>query len=164
MALFGGGSAFALHDALLRDDPDGWIAAALMLALGSCRYRVTRSRIHLGENSLTVVNPLVSHEVPYASIRKIEVDSSGNLTVHPKKSVADTGGDGYLAVGFAGSLLDRVFKTSDKAAAELRKHHKRRRRASGADGPVRRRLVADAVAEVMLLSAVVCAACAVTLR
>lgn len=65
---------------------------------------------------------------------------------------------------FAGSLLDRVYKTSDKAAAELRKHHKRRRRAPGADGPMRRSLVADAVAEVMLLSAVVRAACAVALR
>ncbi|MFC8274587.1 PH domain-containing protein [Streptomyces sp. NPDC057271] len=163
LVLFGGTSVFALHDALLRDDPDGWVAAALVLVSGSCCYRVTRCRVHLGENSVTVVNPLFSHELPYASIRKIEVDPSGSLTVLPKETVADTQGDGYLVVGFAGSPLDRVFKTSDKAAVELRRHHKRRRRAPGADGPVRRRLVADAVAEAMLLSAAVCAACAVAL-
>ncbi|MFE0640656.1 PH domain-containing protein [Streptomyces sp. NPDC058877] len=164
LALFGGGSALALHDALLRDDPDGWIAAALLLVSGSCCYRVMRSRVHLGENSLTVVNPLFSYEVPYGAIRKIEVGSSGSLTVLPKETVADAEDDGYLAVGFAGSLLDRVFKSSDEAAVELKKHHKRRRRAPGANGPVRRRLVADAVAEAMLLSAAVCAACAVALR
>ncbi|MDI9884127.1 hypothetical protein QMZ92_06875 [Streptomyces sp. HNM0645] len=156
-ALVGGASALAFHDALWRGESDGWMAAALLLAAGSFCYRVTRSRVHAGESSLIVVNPLFSHEVPYASIHRIEVSGSGSLTVLPKERVADTEGEGYLVVGFAGSLLDRVFKTSDKAAAELKRYRSRGRRAPGADGPIRRRLVADVVADGMLLTAAVCA-------
>ncbi|MFG2757278.1 hypothetical protein [Streptomyces wuyuanensis] len=163
-ALVGGASALAFYDALWRDEPDGWMAAALILAGGAFCYRITSSRVHAGEGSLTVVNPLFSYEVPYGSIHKIEVSGSGSLTVLPKERIADTEGEGYLVVGFAGSLLDRLFKTSDKAAAELKKYRSRGRRAPGADGPIRRKLVADVVADVMLLTAAVCAVWFLILR
>ncbi|WKV74070.1 hypothetical protein AW27_022735 [Streptomyces sp. PCS3-D2] len=160
LALFCGGSVLGLYDGLWKDERDGWFAAALLLAAGSFAYRITRSRVHAGESSLTVVNPLFSYEVPYGSIHRIEVSGSGSLTVLPKERVVDTEGEGYLVVGFAGSLLDRFFKTSDKAAAELKKYRSRGRRAPGADGPVHRKVVADVVADAMLLTAAVCAVCA----
>ncbi|MEV1050793.1 PH domain-containing protein [Streptomyces sp. NPDC049887] len=161
---FAGAALFAASEALSSGEAGPMFGAALILAVGSLCYRVTRSRVHADESSLTVVNPLFSYEVPYASIHKIEVSGSGSLTVLPKERIADTEGEGYLVVGFAGSLLDRLFKTSDKAAAELKKYRSRGRRAPGADGPVRRKVVADVVADAMLLTAAVCAVWFLILR
>jgi len=92
---------------------------------GSLTYRVTRSRVHDGDTSLTVVNPFLGYEVPYAAVQRVGLSRSGSLMVLPKESAADTDGEGCLVVGFAGSLLDRIFKTSEKAAAELKKLHKK---------------------------------------
>ncbi|MER7762433.1 hypothetical protein ABTZ17_22210, partial [Streptomyces sp. NPDC097619] len=105
-----------------------------------------------------------SHEVPYASIRKVEVDTSGGLTVVPKQTAETADTEGYASVGFAGSLLDRLFKTSEKAAAEIALYRKHRRHVRGADGPVRRKLTGDTVAEAMLLLAAICPICAALQR
>ncbi|MFI9626498.1 hypothetical protein [Streptomyces sp. NPDC052042] len=49
----------------------------------------------------------------------------GVRNVLPKESAADT--EGYLVAGFAGSLLDRAFGTSDKAPAPRSTSDSRRR-------------------------------------
>ncbi|MEW2071108.1 hypothetical protein [Streptomyces sp. NPDC007346] len=157
LALFAGGAAIGFADGL-NGNRDGLMAAALLLTLGSLCYRVTHSRIHADETSLTVVNPLFGYEVPYAAVQRIGANPSGSLIVLPKESAADTEDEGYLAVGFAGSLLDRAFGTTDKAVAELKKHRTKGRKLPGADGPVRRVLVADIVADGMLVVAAGCAA------
>ncbi|MEU6756944.1 PH domain-containing protein [Streptomyces sp. NPDC046685] len=164
LAFFGGGAALPVAAALSSGEAGPMFGAAVILGLGSLAYRVTRSRVHIGETSLTVVNPLFSHEVPYGAIRRIEGNRAGSLIVLPKDGAADTEGSGYLVVGFAGSLLDRKFKTSDKAAAELKKRRHKGRHLPGADGPVRRKLAGDVVAETLLLAATVCAVASVTLR
>ncbi|MEU3657984.1 hypothetical protein AB0E67_35655 [Streptomyces sp. NPDC032161] len=162
LVFYFGGATVALIDGLT-GNKDGMIAAALILTVGSLSYRVTRSRVHVGETSLTVVNPLFAYEVPYGAVQRIGLSLSGSLMVLPKESAADTDGEGYLVVGFAGSLLDRIFRTSEKAAAKLKKLHKKGRRRPGADGPVRRMLVADAVADGMLLVAAGCAVASLAL-
>ncbi|MEU8950865.1 hypothetical protein [Streptomyces sp. NPDC048489] len=127
-------------------------------------HRTMRSRIHLTDTSLIVVNPVFSYEVAYSVIRRIETNQSGSLIILPKECAANTDGEGYFAVGYAGSLLDRFFKTSERAARELKKAQKKGRRLGGADEPVRRRLVADAVAEFMMLSAGGCMLASLILR
>ncbi|MEU3657940.1 hypothetical protein AB0E67_35400 [Streptomyces sp. NPDC032161] len=151
------GAATAVFAVGLNSNENGVFGVAVVLAIGSLSYRVTRSRVHASDTSLTVVNPLFAYEVPYGAVQRIGLSRSGSLMVLPKESAADTDGEGYLVVGFAGSLLDRIFKTSEKTAAELKKLHKKGRRRPGADGPVRRILVADTIADGMLLAAVGCA-------
>ncbi|MEU3267440.1 hypothetical protein [Streptomyces bacillaris] len=158
-ALFVGGAAVGIADGL-NGRQDGLVAAALLLTLGSLCYRVTRSRVHAGQTSLTIINPLFAYEVPYASVQRIGASGSGSLIVLPKESAADTEGEGYLVVGFAGSLLDRFFGTTEKVTAELKKHRNKGRKLPGADGPVRRFLVADTVADGMLAVAAGCAVAA----
>jgi hypothetical protein len=138
--------------------------AAIALGVGAMAYRTTRSRIHFADTSLTIVNPVFSYEIPYSAIRRIEVNQSGSLVILPKEFMADAEREEYFAVGYAGSLLDRVFKTSERAARELRKAHKKGRRLEGSGGPTRRRVVADPVAESMMLAASGCMLAALILR
>ncbi len=159
LALFAGGAGLGVADGL-NGKQDGLVAAVLLLTLGSLCYRITRSRVHAGPASLTVVNPFFAYEVPYASVQRIGASRSGSLIVLPKESAADTEGEGYLVVGFAGSLLDRFFGTTEKVTAELKKHRNKGRKLPGADGPVRRFLVADIVADGMLAVAAGCAVAA----
>ncbi len=67
-------------------------------------------------------------------------------------------------VGFAGSLLDRAFGTSPKAAAEINKVRRARRKATALGGETTRSLTVDPVAELLLVAAAACAVVAVFLR
>jgi hypothetical protein len=102
------------------------------------------------------VNPVTSYELPYAAIGKVQVNPAGSLIIFPKRGSQGVDTDGCFVVGFAGSLLDRIFKTSGAAAAEIKKFQRKRRTSVGASGPVTRSLVADWIAEVLLAAAAVC--------
>ncbi|MCK8434048.1 hypothetical protein G3I77_13715 [Streptomyces sp. D2-8] len=164
LILFGGGALFPASAAISSGEAGPMFGAAVCLGVGSMAYRTMRSRIHLTDASLILVNPIFSYEFPYSAIRKIETNPSGSLIIFPKEYTPKNEGEGYLAVGYAGSLLDRIFKTSERAARELKKAQKKGRRMEGADGPVRRRIAADAVAEFMVLAAGGCMLASVLLR
>ncbi|WP_205008441.1 hypothetical protein, partial [Streptomyces sp. DvalAA-19] len=92
-------------------------------------------------------------------------NQGGSLIIVPR--VHDRGAEdeeGYFVVGFAGSLLDRAFNTSAKAAAEINKVQRRRRKSVEPGGKVTRSLTADLVAEMFLASAAICAVFSLFLR
>ncbi len=89
----------------------------------------------------------------------LRVTRRGSLVPGPR-----TDEEGYLADGFAGSLLDRVFRTSPKAAAEINKVRRSRRRGAAPGGETARSLTADPVAELLLVAAAACAVVAVFVR
>ncbi|WP_162638809.1 hypothetical protein [Streptomyces bacillaris] len=163
--LFGGGAFLPAWAALSGDDPGAMFGAAMCLGVGSLAYRAMRSRIHLTETSIVVVNPLMTYRIPYDAVRKAEVNQGGSLIIVPR--VHDRGAEdeeGYFVVGFAGSLLDRAFNTSAKAAAEINKVQRRRRKSVESGGKVTRSLTADLVAEMFLASAAICAVYSLFLR
>ncbi|MGW0640991.1 hypothetical protein [Streptomyces badius] len=94
----------------------------------------------------------------------LRVTRRGSLVIVPKGPGPRTDEEGYLADGFAGSLLDRVFRTSPKAAAEINKVRRSRRRGAAPGGETARSLTADPVAELLLVAAAACAVVAVFVR
>lgn len=48
--------------------------AGVVLIVGAFCVRIARSRIHLRAESVTVVNPLFWHKIPYGSLSRVEVD------------------------------------------------------------------------------------------
>ncbi|MCC9741517.1 hypothetical protein [Streptomyces sp. MNU89] len=129
------------------------IASALMLLTGGLCVRIFRSRVHLKKSSLVIVNPLRWHDIPYGDIREIEHASSGSLIVH-SWSNRKSGGEGYLSVGFAGSLIDGIFKTSAKAAAQIKAEVGKQRRMKDAQSSTG--FVLDIWADSLTLCAILC--------
>ncbi|EFE74298.1 predicted protein [Streptomyces filamentosus NRRL 15998] len=162
--LFTGGAVFPAWAALSGEDSGAMFGAAMCLGLGSLALRVTRSRVHLTGTSLLVVNPVMMYELPYGAVKKAEVNSGGSLVIVPRNPGPGTDEEGYLVVGFAGSLLDRVFRTSPKAAAEINKVRRSRRKTAARGGETIRSLTADPVADLLLVAAAACAVVAVFLR
>ncbi len=162
--LFAGGSVFPAWAALSGEDAGAMFGAAMCLGVGSLALRVTRSRVHLTGTSLLVVNPVMTYELPYGAVKKAEVNPGGSLVIVPKDPGPRTDEEGYLVVGFAGSLLDRAFGTSPKAAAEINKVRRTRRKATAPGGETTRSLTVDPVAELLLVAAAACAVVAVFLR
>lgn len=96
-------------------------AAGLVLAVGSLCLRILGSRVHLKERSLVIVNPFFWTDIPYGVIYRAEVSVGGSLVVRLKDAEGD---EDPFAVGFAGSLLDRYFKTTDRLAREINRRKK----------------------------------------
>lgn len=93
-------------------------------------HRIGSSQVVLLSDSLMVVNAVGSTEITYAAVRTVGLTRQGHLeiqTVH---------GQSHLPLLFLGSLVDRFFQTSDRAALETRK-----RLPAAEAQPVRRRLV-----------------------
>ncbi|MET9767254.1 hypothetical protein [Streptomyces sp. NPDC006415] len=114
--------------------------------------------------SLLVVNPVMTYELPYGAVKKAEVNPGGSLVIVPREPRPRSDEEGYLVVGFAGSLLDRAFGTSPKAAAEINKVRRTRRKTTTPGGETTRSLTADPGAELLFVAAAVCAVVAVFLR
>ncbi len=98
-------------------------------------HRIGSSRVVLLSDSLVVVDAVGSREIAYAAVRTVGLNSQGHLeiqTVH---------GESYMPLVFLGSLVDWFFKTSDRAALEIRKRLPDKRLPAEKAPPVRKRLI-----------------------
>lgn len=107
---------FVLLAALAREDyATALFFAAVVCGITALLRRIGSCRTILQTGHLLVLNPLSIHQLPYGSVRNVEITSSGGLLI------VTVDGDAIRPFGFGGSLLDAYFKTSEKAAAEIRR-------------------------------------------
>ncbi|MFF0425914.1 PH domain-containing protein [Streptomyces sp. NPDC004520] len=91
----------------------GWQGMPVFLALAGIIGKVANCKVILGEDALTVVNPLRTHHLPKAAIRDVSVGDDGTLEVH-------LGGDRTVsAFAFGGSIVDRFKGSSEKARRRI---------------------------------------------
>ncbi|MFE0739485.1 hypothetical protein [Streptomyces sp. NPDC058855] len=88
-------------------------AAACLFTIALAQ-RFMGSRIVLRFSTMTVVNPLVTYNVPYATITAIR--GGGGETLN----LVTRGGDEIYSVAFGGSILDSIFKTTDRAVERIK--------------------------------------------
>lgn len=152
-AFYCGVALFAAVRGLIHDDPDDLRGAALLLAAGSASQFFVRSRVFLLADRIFIVNVLFWHEIPYRLVRKVEGGRGRGLSIYLKGEPSE---DSELhVIASAGSLMDRRWRTSEKAAKVINKSKKR---AAGKfeDGDVRRRgIIRDPVVEVFAVLALV---------
>ncbi|UYQ63072.1 hypothetical protein [Streptomyces peucetius] len=151
---FGAMASYAVFDGFLSSDPDAFKAAGLILIVGGLVLRITRSRIHLAEGRVVVVNPVFWYSVPYAAVHRAEAAPGSGLVLRTKQDFR--GEPEVFSVGFAGSLLDHRFQTAAKAAEAIGKAKKRSPRGGAAEQEIEYGMVRDAVFEAMLVLALAC--------
>ncbi|MFG2565394.1 hypothetical protein ACGFR6_08135 [Streptomyces sp. NPDC048567] len=140
---------FAAFDGFRGSDPDALLVAALVLVAAAASQYFVRSRVHLRAAGVTVVNPLFWHEIPYSRLYKAEAGPGRGLALY-LKDLPDEDSEIYV-VGYAGSLLDRCFRTAETAAKAVNKAKKKNTGPKPQDPePVRRGLVRDPVIETFL--------------
>lgn len=91
----------------------GWQGIPVYLALAGIAIRVANCKVLLGDDYLTVVNPLRTHRLPKSAIREVSVGEDGNLKV-----LVGTGRT-ILPFAFGGSLVDRIKGSSEKARQNI---------------------------------------------
>lgn len=87
---------------------------AIILAITSVFRRVGTCKIALHESSLRLDNFFTSSSIPYAEIANVSASLSSGLDIQLRD------GSEVGSFAFGGSLVDIVFKTSERAAMEIR--------------------------------------------
>ncbi|WP_410537920.1 hypothetical protein [Streptomyces sp. KL2] len=120
--------------------------------------RIAESRIVLGRETLTVVNPLRTYEVSYTAVSRVGSDGGGTLTVET------VDGEVVQSTGFGGSLVDHFVGTTGRAVERIRLRLPERprgyRKKLPPAPPVRRRMTRSWPTDIFLAATVVCAVCA----
>ncbi|MBB1254404.1 hypothetical protein H3146_13675 [Streptomyces sp. OF3] len=109
--------------------PDSGGVGAAMCAMTVLFGRYGSTGVFLSEDSLKAVGLFGVVEVPYISVRTVTVGSGGELEIHA------VGGRVIAPFCFWGSVIDRFFKTSDKAALAIRERLPDGRFEEGIDVP-----------------------------
>ncbi|MGW7177873.1 hypothetical protein [Streptomyces xanthophaeus] len=138
-------------------DKDALTVMAAMLGGIAFIRRIAGSRIVLEHKSVSVVNPLFTHDVPYRCVAKVASDSGGSLIITTTNAVE------IGAFGFAGSITDRFVGSTDRAVAQIAARVAERRRLSG-NSPTVRRYTRAWVADGCTVAMLVCIVLAVTVR
>lgn len=97
-------------------DPNLWAAPGAMLGTLAIMSRIASSHILLRKDSLIIVNPINSWEIPYRVIKVVGLSPGGTV------AIMVSGGKEFQAASFGGSLLDRFFKTSERVVPEIQQH------------------------------------------
>lgn len=84
--------------------------AAITLAIMSSMYRMGTCKIVLRDSSLQVDNFFSRCLVDYRAISRVDGSPAGGLGIHLRD------GSGISPFAFGGSLVDALFKTSERAA------------------------------------------------
>lgn len=101
------------------------------------------------------MNLIFWHEIPYRVLRKAEAGRGQGLTF----DVKDDAGEEIYSVGFAGSLIDRHFRTAEKSAKEINKAKKKMKHKAGEDTVMRNGIIRDSVIELFVAVALLLAVC-----
>ncbi|MBC9731510.1 hypothetical protein [Streptomyces sp. TRM68367] len=146
------GAEIPARQAIVGGNTEALPAVSIICLGGAVICRIMHSRIHLQGGRVVIVNPLYSYDFPKCAVRKVDV-RRGALVVIPKS--ADPDEEGVFAVGFAGSLIDMLFGTTDRAAATVRDYFDQAKGGQGSSDEVNRRLVINPLADLLVLIAVV---------
>ncbi|WP_435209916.1 hypothetical protein [Streptomyces sp. bgisy034] len=123
----------------------------MLLVVGVITYGFVRSRVHLLPTGVVVVNVITWREIPYGLLHKVEAGPGRGLALYVKGLPEE---DSEIhSIGFAGSLVDRRFRTAEKAAKQINKAKKRWRGATDSNAVVRRGIVRDPVVESFVVMA-----------
>lgn len=149
---YAGVAAWAAFDGFTGTDPEALRGAAMLLVVGVVTYAFVRSRVHLVPSGVVVINLITWREIPYSLLHKAEAGPGRGLAIYVR-GVPEEDSEIH-SIGFAGSLVDRRFRTAEKAAKQINKAKKRGRSASSSDAVVRRGVVRDPVVESFVVTAV----------
>jgi hypothetical protein len=130
--------------------PDGGPAsgvAACFFTIAFCR-RLFGSRIVLGSSGVTVVNPLITYQVPYTAIGEIRGGNGGTL------NLVTWTGDEIYSTAFGGSITDYVVGSTERAADRIEKRVKTRR-TSTQQGLVEKKFTTSWIADFCAVGGVV---------
>lgn len=89
---------------------DIWVVAGILLTVTALLRRVGSCRVVLLPEGLVVHNPLFSYQVARGAVRGVKTGSTGGLLI------AVAGGKEIHPFSFGGSLVDMLFRTSERAA------------------------------------------------
>ncbi|MGW5018444.1 hypothetical protein [Streptomyces cacaoi] len=129
---------------------DVYLVMAAGMAFATFGRRIMSSRVILGKDFLSVVNPILSYRVPYERIAKITRESSGTLLVVTLE------GKEIASTGFGGSFLDYFVGSTDKAVHVIDQQVRKRRKSAGIGEVPTIRYSWDPVADLSALGILVC--------
>jgi hypothetical protein len=92
----------------------GWQGIPAFFLTSGVIGRIANCKVELRPDEISVVNPLRTYSLPMSSVRGACVDEGGTLVV---QFGAESEAGAYA---FGGSLVDRLMRTSDSAAVEIR--------------------------------------------
>ncbi|MFK0050486.1 hypothetical protein ACIQU4_41590 [Streptomyces sp. NPDC090741] len=95
-------------------DPSLLTGMAIFLGMIAFVRRIAESRVILGRQRVTVVNPLFTYDIPCRHVAKVAADQNGNPVITTLQAVE------IQPLGFAGSILDHFVGSSDKAVAVIK--------------------------------------------
>ncbi|MCX4547304.1 hypothetical protein OG204_30505 [Streptomyces sp. NBC_01387] len=104
--------------------PEGGMAigVAVSLFVIALIRRIMRSRIALSSVTVTVINPLMTHTVPYNSIIEVRGGNGGTLNLVTRE------GKEIYSTAFGGSVIDTFVGSANRAAERIEWHMKKRRK------------------------------------
>ncbi|WP_137994241.1 hypothetical protein [Streptomyces vilmorinianum] len=111
--------------------------------------RVSGSRITLRDDSLVVVNPLMTYTVPYTDIARIGGGGGGTL------NIVTRAGHEIHATSFGGSLIDNFVGSADRAVERI-ESRVRRNRSRASSVPMSKKVRISWIADLCTLGAAVC--------
>ncbi|MFE3740793.1 hypothetical protein [Streptomyces sp. NPDC059134] len=104
-----------------KDYATAWFFASALCTISALLRRIGSCRVVLYDDFLLTENPIRTYSIPYTDIRDVEATSTGGLRIETrnKKEVHP--------FAFGGSMLDNLFKTSEKAASDIKNRKDARR-------------------------------------
>ncbi|MFE3473707.1 hypothetical protein ACFXOI_19030 [Streptomyces bacillaris] len=134
-------------------DIDALGVAAVCLAVTALIIRVGRSRIILTDLNVVVVNPVFTYMVPCAVVRNVEEEHALTLVTNSNERIHSS--------AFGSSLIDFLFRSTERAAMEVEAHVRRVSRKGTGNPVVVRRLARSWLADLYCLAALACAVAAI---
>ncbi|MGV9659642.1 hypothetical protein ACWDR5_22105 [Streptomyces koyangensis] len=151
-----GGTALHVLASEWRTRAETWFVPAVLLVAFALVERIFSSCVILRDERVIIRNPLGDVSVPYANVVRIHTTGGGNYTL------VTTGGAEYLATAYGGSLIDVLFKTTDRAVDVSWEEIAARRPKQRAAGTVRKRMVRPCwLADIAMVVALILACAAV---
>ncbi|MEU0413581.1 hypothetical protein ABZ307_38120 [Streptomyces griseorubiginosus] len=98
-----------------------------LLGVAACFFvimlaqRFMGSRIVLNSSTVTIVNPVMNYRIPYGAVSSVHGGGGGTLILATRE------GKEIYAVGFGGSMIDGIFKTTDKSIERIEMRIRKKR-------------------------------------
>lgn len=125
------------------------LGAAACFFVITLAQRFMGSRIVLNPSTMTVVNPIMNYTIPYDVVSSVRGGGGGTLIL------ATRGGEEIYSVGFGGSMIDGIFKTTDKSIERI-EMRMRKRRGSGRNMQATKSFRVSWIADLCTVSALAC--------
>ncbi|MER6442256.1 hypothetical protein ABT275_38880 [Streptomyces sp. NPDC001185] len=126
-----------------------------VIGLAACLFtialtrRIMGSRIVLSASAVTVVNPLITYTVPYATVAEVRGGGGGTLNLVTRT------GDEIYCTGFGGSVIDSFIGSADRAVERIEPRVRHARR-STQQAQMAQRFTISCVADVSTIGGLIC--------